>query len=56
MNRLDLILSAVAGQSGVYPQFLLEDHEFRRLLVSVGNRLSINEAIDRLITYINESY
>lgn len=56
MNRLDLILSAVAGQSGVYPQFLLEDHEFRRLLVSVGNRLSIGDAVDRLIAYINESY
>ena len=56
MNRLDLILSAVAGQSGVYPQFLLEDNDFRRLLVSFGNRLTINDAIDRLVVYINENY
>lgn len=56
MNKLDLILSAVAGQSGVYSQYLLEDNEFRRLLVSFGNRLTINDAIDRLVVYINENY
>ena len=56
MNKLDLILCAVVNQSGVYSQYLLEDNDFRRLLVSFGNRLTINDAIDRLVIYINENY
>ena len=56
MNKLDLILSAVVNQSGVYSQYLLEDNDFRRLLVSYGNRMTMGDAIDRLVIYINENY
>ena len=56
MNKLDLILSSVVGITTVDADFLLEDNEFRKLLVGMGNKMTMSDAIDRLVNYVNENY
>ena len=56
VNKLDLILSSVVGITTVDADFLLEDNEFRKLLVGMGNKMTMSDAIDRLVNYVNENY
>lgn len=56
MNKLDLILSSVVNQTGVDSSYLLDDNEFRKQLLGMGSKLTISDAVDRLIIYVNENY
>lgn len=56
MNKLDLILSAVVGETGIDSSMLLEDNEFRKLLVGMGSKMTMSDAIERLVNYVNENY
>ena len=65
MNKLDLILSSVAGITNVDSCYLLEDDEFRKQLLSFGSKISKDavraseeylNAIEHLVNYVNENY
>lgn len=66
MNKLDLIVSSVAGITNIDSAFLLEDDEFRKQLVGIGSKIGATDsvrlsheyldAVERLVGYVNENY
>ena len=56
MNKLDIILSSVVGITNIDSSFLLEDNEFRKQLVGMGSKMTMSDAIERLVNYVNENY
>lgn len=66
MNKLDLIVSSVAGITNIDSSYLLEDDEFKKQLVDLGNKIdspdSVRlskqyiEAVEHLVNYVNENY
>lgn len=66
MNKLDLITSSVAGITNIDSSYLLEDDEFKKQLVDLGNKIdspdSVRlskqyiEAVEHLVNYVNENY
>lgn len=66
MNKLDNIVSYVAGLTGIDPSFLLEDDEFRKQLVFMGSKINSPDsvrlsheyldALEHLVNYVNENY
>ena len=66
MNKLDLIVSSVAGITNIDSSYLLEDDEFRKQLVNLGSKIdspdSVRlskqyiETVEHLVNYVNENY
>jgi len=50
------ILGMVAGSTTVDESYLLEDQGFCDLLTEYAHKLTLNDAIARLETYVNDNY